>query len=380
MPTRDSVQTATDRQVELLDFIQRASFKYFLDFANPRNGLVADSTFPNAPCSIAAVGLALACYACGAERGYITRADAIERTLTTLRFFHNSRQGPEPDATGYQGFYYHFLDMQTGRRATRSELSTIDSGHLLIGALLAATYFDGAGPGEREIRSLADQLYRRADWQWALNGGAALSHGWHPESGFIAYRWNGYDEAQFLYVLGLGSPRHPVAPDSYAAWTSSFRWESHYGTDCLHAGPLFIHQASHLWLDLRGIWDEFMRAREIDYFENTQRAIAIQQRYAIENPLQFADYGEYTWGITASEGPGEHSLVIDGIKRRFHEYLARGVPEPDDGTLSPWVVIASLPSHRRSCCQPLSTSARLIPAWSASMGSLAASTPPFAAR
>jgi hypothetical protein len=334
---------ATESQLELLDFIQRRSFKYFLDYANPHNGLVADSTVPAAPSSIAAVGLALGCYACGAERGFITFADAVERTLTTLRFLHGSHQGPEPDASGYQGFYYHFLDRQTGQRHGQCELSTIDSGHLLIGALLAATYFGGEGPGGREIRTLADDLYRRVDWPWACNGGPALSHGWHPESGFIAYRWTGYDEAQFLYILGLGSPTHPLEPASYAAWTSAFHWGSHYGLDYLHAGPLFIHQASHLWLDLRGIRDTFMRARGIDYFENTRRAIRIQQRYAIDNPQRWADYGEYTWGITASEEPGEHTLVVDGVERRFHQYLARGVPEPDDGTLSPWVVIAALP-------------------------------------
>src|SRR5689334_12050891 len=118
---------ATDRQIELLDFIQRAAFKYFLDLANPANGLVADSTQPGAPCSIAAAGLGLGSYAVGAERGFIPRADALERSITLLRFFRNSQQGPEAEASGYHGFYYHFLDMQTGQRLSGSELSTIDS-------------------------------------------------------------------------------------------------------------------------------------------------------------------------------------------------------------------------------------------------------------
>jgi hypothetical protein len=343
MATDPKVQPATESQLDLLDFMRRASFKYFLDYANAGNGLVADSTVPNVPSSIAAVGLALGCYACGVERGFITRADAVERTLTTLRFFHNSHQGPEPDATGYRGFYYHFLDIQAGQRHQGCELSTIDSGHLLIGALLVAAYFDGEDSGEREIRLIADDLYRRADWEWARNGEPALSHGWQPEGGFLPFRWTGYDEAQFLYILALGSPTHPLAPESYAAWTSTFRWESHYDIAYLHAGPLFIHQSSHLWLDLRCVLDKFMRESGTDYFENTRRAITIQQRHAIENPQGLVDYGEHTWGITASEGPGEHTLNIDGITRRFHQYLARGVPEPDDGTLSPWVVIASLP-------------------------------------
>ena len=94
----------------------------------------------------------------------------MERTLTTLRFFWNSPHGPEPDATGYQGFYYHFLDIQTGRRAWNCELSTIESAFLLAGALTASVYFDAETAEEREIRALGDALYRRCDWRWAQNG------------------------------------------------------------------------------------------------------------------------------------------------------------------------------------------------------------------
>jgi hypothetical protein len=167
-----------------LDMLQRESFTYFMQEANPLNGLVVDKCAPNWPCSIAAVGLALAVYPVGVERGFITRAAAIERTLATLRFFWNSPHGPEPDATGYRGFYYHFLDMQTGRRAWDCELSTIDSTFLLAGALTAASYFDGYGD-EEEIRTLADALYRRADWRWAQVDDGAVALGWKPECGFL---------------------------------------------------------------------------------------------------------------------------------------------------------------------------------------------------
>src|SRR5207253_8300420 len=183
---------------------------YFLKETNPENGLVPDSTRQEAPCSIAPTGFALAAYPIGVERGFITRKDAIKRTLTTLRFFWNSPHGPEPDATGYKGFYYHFLDMDTGRRVWNCELSTVDSAFLLAGMLTAATYFDQDTALEHEIRTLADALYRRADWRWAQNGRATLTHGWRPESGFIPYRWEGYDEGLSLYLLGLGSPTYPL--------------------------------------------------------------------------------------------------------------------------------------------------------------------------
>ena len=160
-----------------LDQLQRDSFNYFLYEANTANGLVRDKTEPDWPASIAAVGFALAAYPVGVERGYMSRAAAVERTLATLRFFWRSPQGPEPDAAGYRGFYYHFLDMRTGRRARQCELSTVDSTLLLAGVLTAGLYFDTGSPGEREIRSLADALYRRADWQWAQNGGPTVTHG-----------------------------------------------------------------------------------------------------------------------------------------------------------------------------------------------------------
>ena len=327
-----------------LILLQRQTFDYFLNEASPVNGLVIDKTAPDWPASIAATGLALAAYPVGVERGLMSRAAAVERTLKTLRFFWNSPQGPEPDATGYRGFYYHFLDMQTGRRAWQCELSTVDTAFLLAGGLTAGIYFDKKTAAEEEIRTLADRLYRRADWQWTQNNGDTVTHGWKPESGFIKYRWEGYDEALLLYVLGLGSPTHPLAETSYAAWASTYEWMRCYDIEHLYAGPLFTHQLSHIWIDFRGIKDAFMRAKGIDYFENSRRATYVQQKYATDNPLKFAGYGHCCWGITASDGPGPDVVKVNGIARQFFDYIGRGVPYgPDDGTLAPWAVVASLP-------------------------------------
>jgi hypothetical protein len=327
-----------------LEELQRLTFDYFLKETNPENGLAPDSTRQGAASSIVPTGFALAAYPVGVERGFITRGDAIERTLTSLRFFWNSPQGPEPDATGYKGFYYHFLDMKTGRRALNCELSTIDSTYVIAGALTAATYFDRDTEDEREIRTLAESLYRRVDWQWAQNGGDTVTHGWRPEDGFIKYRYEGYCEALILYVLGLASPTHPLPKSSYQAWTRTYEWRSLYGYEFLYAGPLFTHQLSHMWIDFRGIHDEYMRAKGIDYFENSRRATYVQQQYAIRNPRGFKGYGEFIWGLTASDGPGPAIKKIDGKERQFFDYINRGVPDgPDDGTLAPWAVVASLP-------------------------------------
>ena len=329
---------------ELLDLLQREAFEYFLCEDNPVNGLIRDKTQTGAPASIAAVGLALTAYPIGIERGLVSRALAREKTLATLRFFGNSPQGTEPDATGYKGFYYHFLDMQTGRRVWNCELSTVDTAFLLAGMLTAGAYFADDSQEEREIRTLADALYRRVDWNWARSGGATVTHGWRPESGFLPYRWEGYDESLLLYVLGLGSPTHPLPEESYPAWLSTYRWKKVYDHELLYAGPLFIHQLSHVWIDFRGIQDSFMRERGLDYFENSRRATYVQQEYATHNPLEFAGYGKNCWGITASDGPGWQTYRIEGIERPFYGYYARGAPYgPDDGTISPWATVASLP-------------------------------------
>jgi hypothetical protein len=174
------------------------------------------------------------------------------------------------------------------------------------------------------------------------------------DSGFIQYRWEGYSEALILYVLGLASPTHPLRAESYRAWTETYCWKTLYGYEFLYAGPLFIHQLSHLWIDFPGIQDDFMRAREIDYFENSRRATYVQQQYAIQNPLDYRGYGENCWGITASDGPGPTCLRIEGVERYFEDYTARGVPYgPDDGTIAPWAAVASLPFAPEIVLPPL---------------------------
>ena len=328
---------------ELLDSLERAAFGYFLSAYNPANGLVADRSVTGSPCSIAVVGFALSSYPIAVERRWMTRDEAVERTLVALRFFLNSPQNEAPEATGYKGFYYHFLDMQSGRRAWQSELSLIDTALLLAGILTASAYFTYITQNETEIRQLADALYRRVDWRWAQDRKATLSQGWKPECGFLHYGWQGYSEASILYVLAIASPTHSIPASSYSAWTATYQWENLYGHDYLYAGPLFIHQFSHAWIDFRRIQDAFMREKGSDYFENSRQATYIQREYALRNPQDFRGYGENFWGLSAGDGPTPGRLRIDGIERRFFGYTARGVPYgADDGTIAPFAALASI--------------------------------------
>jgi hypothetical protein len=179
LPLGVSSPEGTD--AEMLDRLRRETFDYFRHEINPQNGLIPDKNQPGSASSIAAVGMALSCYTVATERSLLSRAEAVDRTVKVLRFFHSAPQGPEADSTGYKGFYYHFLDMKSGRRAFESELSTVDTAILMAGVLAAASYFTGKSGEENEIRELADILYRRIDWQWALNGGTTICHGWKPE-------------------------------------------------------------------------------------------------------------------------------------------------------------------------------------------------------
>jgi hypothetical protein len=331
--------------LKMLDNLRRKIVEYYRIEANPRNGLVADKTQPGSFSSIAAIGMGLSVYVVAAERQILPRTEIVERILTLMRFLETSHQGPEPNATGYKGFYYHFLDMQTGVRAAQCELSTIDTAILMAGILTAACYFAGTSRNEIELRKLAEILYRRVDWKWALDRGTTISQGWTPESGFLPYRWgNGYSEATILYALALGSPTFAIEPQGFEDWISTFEWKKAYDIEYLYAGPLFIHQMSHLWVDFRGIQDNFNRKAGIDYFENSRRATYVHRQYGIENPLRFSHYNEFVWGLTASDGPGPAVLEVNGVQRQFFGYEARGAPfGPDDGTISPWAVAASLP-------------------------------------
>jgi hypothetical protein len=328
----------------LLDGIERAAFVYFRQTVNPANGLVADTTRDHWPCSIAVVGFALSVYPVAVERGWVSRDEALELSLAALRFFRDSDQNGTPDSTGYKGFYYHFLDMQSGIRMWRSELSMIDTALLIAGVLTARMYFNVETAREAELREIADQLYRRVDWRWSQDGGKTIMQGWKPESGFLHYGWEGYSESIVLYVLALGSPTHPPGPDTYKAWTATYQWENLYDIDFLYAGPLFIHQFSHAWIDFRGIRDPFMREKRSDYFENSRRAVLIQREYVRRNPREFVGYDEDCWGLTACDGPTIEMRDTTGCRRQLFGYTARGVPYgPDDGTLAGWAPFASLP-------------------------------------
>jgi hypothetical protein len=337
----------TAAETAFLDTLERRTFRWFWDLSDARTGLTPDRAPTPSFASVAAMGFALTAYPIGADRGWVTRADAAGRTLVTLRFLWTSPAGDAPaGCTRYHGFYYHFLDRDTGTRFNREiELSTIDTGLMLAGALFCQTYFDRDDPAEREIRALAESLYVSAEWSWAVVRPPMICHGWDPEHGFLAYDWRGMNESMIVPILALGSPTHAVGVETWRDWERGCQWGEFEGLGHVGFPPLFGHQFPQVWLDLRDVQDSLMAAHGIDWFENSRRATLAQRAYALRDPGGFRGYGERLWGLSASDGPLDGTVTVDGRKREFHTYAARGASFReiiDDGTVAPYASGSSI--------------------------------------
>ena len=316
----------------LLDSLQYTAFKYFWEEANPANGLIRDRSQPGSPCSIAAQGFGISAICIAIDHGWVTRSEGRDLILLGMQTLWNGPQNDTYNVTnGYMGFFYHFLDINSGLRAWSCELSTIDTALLMAGVIDAKQYFDTSDPGDVELRALADSLYYRVDWEFAQNGGNGIRMGWKPATGFSGYgTWVGYNEAMILYLLALGSPTHPVPWYAWAYWTTGYNWGTQYGQTYVLFPPLFGHQYSHCWIDFREIKDEYMDLRGITYHENSRRATLAAREYCIANPGGWDGYGENLWGLTASDDPGG--------------YLAHGAPpaQNDNGTITPTAAASSI--------------------------------------
>ncbi|MCB0637998.1 MAG: Tat pathway signal protein [Lewinella sp.] len=337
-----------------LDELQERTFHYFWDLALPGHFQVPDRWPKETFTSIAATGFGLTAYIVGVERGYVTREAAAERTAATLRALWAFPQGEAAaGVSGYRGLFYHFLTYDAASvRFKDVELSTIDTGLLMAGVLSAQSYYDGDTEVEREIRELADALYRRVEWDWMLNDDGRISMGYRPERGFIEADWHGYNEAMVLLVLAMGSPTHPIPDNSWDLWCATYDWDTFYGYEHLNFDPLFGHQYSQMYIDFRGIQDAFMAGKGSDYFENSRQATLANRAYCIDNPHQFAGYGEHCWGLTACDGPANTEATWKGKPVKFFTYRARGAASTqivDDGTIAPTAAGGSFPFAPEEC-------------------------------
>lgn len=325
---RQTVEGFSRQDEQFLEDLQHRSFNYFWEQADPQTGLVPDRARMDGlaldenhrnVASSAATGFGLTALCIGAEHGWITKNQARERTLNTLRFFAGR-------AFEKHGWFYHWLDAKTGDRRWNSEVSSIDTALLLAGVLTARQYFRD----DPEIQKLATKIYERVDFHWMLNGNPLLlSHGWKPETGFLKPFWDTFSEDTILYLLAIGSPAHPTPSASwYALWRDRYRYEGHTYFTTIGV-PLFMHQYPQAWIDFRNRRES--RGDRIDYFTNSREATLAHRAFCLNLSYDFPEFRSDMWGITAS----------DSAKG----YLAWGGPPRDpeiDGTLVPSAAGGSL--------------------------------------
>lgn len=304
---------------DFLEQLQKANFQFFWEQADTQTGLVKDrcnvrSTDHSTAASVAATGFGLTALCIGHQRGYISLSDARERALTTLRCLYNRMPN-------HRGFFYHFANMQTGDRVWDSEVSSIDTAILLCGVLTCRAHFRRS-----EVNVLATDIFNRVEWTWLSEDTSLLPHGWSPETGFLPYRWDFYSELMMMYLLGLGSGRHPLPVESWTAWKRTpFEYEGQRYIGSF--APLFVHQYSQAWFDFRGKRDRYY----VDYFQNSIVATDVHRRFCIELAKRFPDYSTDLWGITSSDS--------------IYGYVAWGGPPeigPVDGTVVPSAAAGSL--------------------------------------
>jgi hypothetical protein len=316
---------------KFLDQMEQAAFLFFWEQASPATGQVKDRAFATGIndtrtiSSIAATGFGLTALCIAAQRGYMPGADIQARVLAALNFIWN--QLPQ-----HNGFFYHFVDMNTGQRAISSEISPMDTSILLCGILTCRQYFE-----DPQIRILATQIYERVNWPWMLNGGNAFSLGWTPEAGFFPDRWDTYSELMMIYLLAIGSPTHPVPASSWNAFVRpvvSFRGYSYISANA----PLFTHQYSHAWFDFRNRQDAYA-----NYFNNSITATQAHRAYCVSLAGQFRDYREDLWGVTASDSEHNGYVVWGGPS----------FPGPIDGSIVPCAAGGSLPFALPECIAAL---------------------------
>lgn len=305
----------SNEDLELLLKIQKDTFQYFPRMSDKKTGLTRDSSRPGTPSSIAATGFSLAALAIGDKQGWLPEGYAKKRINLTLNHLIN---GAEHE----RGFFYHFLDMKTGKRVWQSEASSIDTALLVAGALLATRYF----PEDIEMKLKAEQIYHRVDWKWMMNNSGLMCMGWKPESGFLPYYWDTYNEHLIIQALALGSPTHPIDAD---AWNEWFRYEDEYMGHTViyaHSGSLFTYQYPQAFIDFRNLWD-----RDLNYFENSVNASKANHQYSWNSREQHASYRDGQWGLSASVGPGGYKA-----------YGAKPGEGVHDGTIAPYAAISSI--------------------------------------
>ena len=297
----------------------KKSYYFFIKESNINTksdgyGLIRDKNkYANEIASIASVGYGLAALIIGVKRKWLSPKKAYEKASKTLDTFLNKVEGKN-------GFYYHFINMNTAKREWNCEISIIDTAIFICGAIAAGEFFEG------EVKEKAEKLYKRINWQWYRNPENNYFYmGYKPETGFWG-KWDMYAEQLMLYVLGVASPTYPISKQMYLDMQKTKEdFKEIKDIIYTYCGTLFTYQFSHAWIDFRDRIDE----NGINWFENSIKATMANREYCIENSKKFKTFGENSWGLTACVGPKGYS----------GEYGAKpsiaNIDQQNDGTIPP---------------------------------------------
>ncbi len=303
----------------------RKSYNFFIKEANLNKnskgyGLIRDKTvYSNNVASIASVGFGLSALIVGVEHNWISYKKAYDRANRTLDTFLNNVEGKN-------GFYYHFVNMNTGKREWNCEISIIDTAIFICGAITAGEYF------KKDVQKKAEALFKKINWEWYRNKENNLFYmGYKPEIGFWG-QWDMYAEQLVTYVLGAGSPAYPISKSMYYEFERKTKdYNNIKSIIYTYCGTLFTYQYSHVWIDFRNIVDE----NEIQWFDNSIKATRANRLYCIENGAKFKAYGEDSWGATSCVTP-------EGYKIQGTKPCGVDLNVENNGTISPCGAIGSI--------------------------------------
>jgi hypothetical protein len=304
----------SSQDLELLNRVEKDTLQYFIRMSDKTSGLTRDSSRAGSPASIAATGFSLSAISIGHSRGWIPESQAYNQLRKTLKFLSTK-------AEHKNGFFYHFLDLRTGKRIWGSEASSIDTALLVAGALLAGQYFPGT-----DIEAMANEIYERIDWKWMLNNSNLICMGWKPETGFLPYYWDTYNELIILQALAIGAPNNAIPKELWHAWKRKAEVYNNKKIVYAYSGSLFTYQFAQGFIDFRNLQDG-----EWNYFENSRLATEANREYSLSFRNQYQTYSETSWGLSASVGPGGY--------KAYGGKPGEGI---QDGTIAPYAAISSI--------------------------------------
>ncbi len=322
-------QTRAMDDEALLDMVQRYTFRYFWEHAHPVSGLARERWNSGDLVTTGGSGFGIMAVLVGAERGWITRQQALSRLVQVVSFLQFAER--------FRGAFAHWMSGSTGKALPFSAFDDgadlVETAFLMQGLLAARQYFDRDDAQEAGLRAAITSLWHGVEWSWFRRGGGPVLYWhWSPNFGWqMNFPLRGFNETHIVYLLAAASPTHGVPGSLYQ---SGWAGNANYCTPAIYfgypiytgangGGPMFFAHYSYLGFDPRG-W----RDGCCNYFTRNRHHALIQWEYAKANPKKYVGYSAECWGLTACDAPNGYG-AFDIVN--------------DQGTIAPTAALASMP-------------------------------------